>query len=132
MNLAEVTRTLRQLRVSGMAGTLEARIVQAQAERWAPLGLVSALIQDEDAHHVELSGRGLGQAPRRCRRRERDARPVPPPRKRAQVRTAELADQSQRVAERASRGLEANWSWVLAVGRFRPVRAWEFSPVHRG
>ena len=47
MNMAEVTRTLRQLRVSGMAGTLEARVVQAQAERWAPLDLVSALVQDE-------------------------------------------------------------------------------------
>ncbi len=30
MNLAEVTRALRQLRVSGMASTLEPRIVQAR------------------------------------------------------------------------------------------------------
>lgn len=47
MNMTEVTRMLRQLRVSGMAATLEPRIVQAQAERWAPLDLISALVQDE-------------------------------------------------------------------------------------
>ena len=47
MTLAEVTRALRQLRVSGMAATLEPRIVQAQADHWAPLDLVAALVQDE-------------------------------------------------------------------------------------
>lgn len=47
MTLAEVTRALRQLRVSGMASTLEPRIVQAQADHWAPLDLVGALVQDE-------------------------------------------------------------------------------------
>lgn len=47
MTLAEVTRALRQLRVSGMAATLEPRIVQAQADHWAPLDLVGALVQDE-------------------------------------------------------------------------------------
>ena len=47
MTLAEITRALRQLRVSGMAATLEPRIVQAQAEHWAPLDLVAALVQDE-------------------------------------------------------------------------------------
>ena len=47
MNLAEVTRALRQLRVSGMAATLESRLLQAQAENGAPLDLVSALVQDE-------------------------------------------------------------------------------------
>ena len=47
MTLAEVTRALRQLRVSGMATTLEPRIVQAQADHWAPLDLVAALVQDE-------------------------------------------------------------------------------------
>jgi DNA replication protein DnaC len=45
--MTEVTRILRQLRVSGMAATLEPRIVQAQTERWAPLDLISALVQDE-------------------------------------------------------------------------------------
>ena len=47
MTLAEVTRALRQLRVSGMAATLEPRIVQAQADHWAPLDLVASLVQDE-------------------------------------------------------------------------------------
>lgn len=47
MTLAEVTRALRQLRVSGMAATLEARIVEAQASHSAPLDLVAALVQDE-------------------------------------------------------------------------------------
>lgn len=47
MTLVEVTRALRQLRVSGMAATLESRIVQAQADHWAPLDLIAALVQDE-------------------------------------------------------------------------------------
>ena len=47
MTLVELTRALRQLRVSGMAATLEARILQAQAEQWSPIDLVSALVQDE-------------------------------------------------------------------------------------
>ena len=47
MTLAEVHRALRQLRVSGMAATLESRLVQAQADHWAPLDLVAALVQDE-------------------------------------------------------------------------------------
>jgi DNA replication protein DnaC len=47
MTLAEVSRALRQLRVSGMAATLEPRIVQAQADHWAPLDLIAALVQDE-------------------------------------------------------------------------------------
>jgi DNA replication protein DnaC len=38
---------MRQLRISGMAATLESRLVQAQAEKWAPLDFVSALVQDE-------------------------------------------------------------------------------------
>jgi len=47
MNLTEVTRALRQLRVSGMAATLESRLFQAQAEAWVPLDLVGSLVQDE-------------------------------------------------------------------------------------
>jgi len=47
MNLAEVTRALRQLRVSGMAATLEARLLQAQSEKWAAIDFISALVQDE-------------------------------------------------------------------------------------
>src|ERR1700687_1489099 len=47
MTLAEVTRALRQLRVSGMAATLESRIVQAQADESAPLHITATLVQDE-------------------------------------------------------------------------------------
>ena len=47
MNLTEITRAMRKLRVSGMAATLETRIVQAQADHWPPLDFVSALVQDE-------------------------------------------------------------------------------------
>ena len=47
MNLVELCRALRQLRVSGMAATLESRLLQAQAEAWAPLDLVASLVQDE-------------------------------------------------------------------------------------
>ena len=47
MTLVELTRALRQLRVSGMAASLEARILQAQTEQWAPVDLISALVQDE-------------------------------------------------------------------------------------
>ena len=47
MNLVEIDRSLRQLRLSGMAATLETRLVQAQAEKMPPLDILSALIQDE-------------------------------------------------------------------------------------
>src|SRR5437667_19617 len=47
MTLAELDRALRQLRLSGMAVALEARLRQAQAERLAPLDLVAALVTDE-------------------------------------------------------------------------------------
>jgi DNA replication protein DnaC len=47
MTLAELDRALRQLRLSGMADALEARLRQAQAERMAPLDLLAALVTDE-------------------------------------------------------------------------------------
>jgi DNA replication protein DnaC len=47
MTLAELDRALRQLRLSGMATALEARLRQAQAERLAPLDLVATLVTDE-------------------------------------------------------------------------------------
>jgi DNA replication protein DnaC len=47
MTLVELDRALRQLRLSGMARVLEARLRQAQTERLAPLDLVSALVADE-------------------------------------------------------------------------------------
>ena len=47
MTLAELDRALRQLRLSGMADGLEARLRQAQAERLVPLDLVATLVTDE-------------------------------------------------------------------------------------
>jgi hypothetical protein len=49
MNLIELDRALRQLRLSGMAAVLETRLRQAQTEKMAPLDLVSALVADEPA-----------------------------------------------------------------------------------
>jgi DNA replication protein DnaC len=47
MNLVELDHALRKLRVSGMADVLETRLRQAQAEKMAPIDLVSALVSDE-------------------------------------------------------------------------------------
>jgi DNA replication protein DnaC len=47
MNLVELDNALRKLRLSGMANVLETRLRQAQAEKMAPLDLVSALVSDE-------------------------------------------------------------------------------------
>jgi DNA replication protein DnaC len=47
MNPIELDRALRKLRLSGMADVLETRLRQAQAEKMAPLDLVSALVSDE-------------------------------------------------------------------------------------
>jgi len=47
MTLPELDRALRQLRLSGMADVLEVRLREAQAERLAPIDLVSALVGDE-------------------------------------------------------------------------------------
>lgn len=47
MNLIELDRALRQLRLSGMAAALDTRLRQAQAEQMAPIDLVSMLVADE-------------------------------------------------------------------------------------
>ena len=47
MNISELSRALRQLRLGGIAATLEMRLQQAQSERMAPIDLLSTLIQDE-------------------------------------------------------------------------------------
>ena len=47
MNLAELDRALRQLRLSGMAAVLETRLRQAQTEKVTPIDLVSMLVSDE-------------------------------------------------------------------------------------
>lgn len=47
MNLIELNRALRQLRLGGMAAVLETRLRQAQAESMAPIDLISCLVSDE-------------------------------------------------------------------------------------
>ncbi len=47
MNLMELDRALRQLRLGGMAAVLETRLRQAQAESMPPIDLVSCLVSDE-------------------------------------------------------------------------------------
>lgn len=47
MNTIELARTLKQLRLSGMADVLETRLVQAQAENLVHLDFLSALVGDE-------------------------------------------------------------------------------------
>jgi DNA replication protein DnaC len=47
MNLIELQRSLRQLRLGGMAAVLETRLHQAQAEPMAPIDLLATLVQDE-------------------------------------------------------------------------------------
>jgi DNA replication protein DnaC len=47
MNLVELERALRQLRLGGIAAVLETRLRQAQAEAMAPIDLLSCLVSDE-------------------------------------------------------------------------------------
>lgn len=47
MNLIELDRALKKLRLGGMAAILETRLQQASSERMAPIDLISTLIQDE-------------------------------------------------------------------------------------
>jgi DNA replication protein DnaC len=47
MNLIELQRSLRHLRLGGMAAVLETRLRQAQAEPMAPIDLLSCLVSDE-------------------------------------------------------------------------------------
>jgi DNA replication protein DnaC len=47
MNMIELDRALRSLRLSGMADALEARLLQAQTDRAAPADFLSGLVNDE-------------------------------------------------------------------------------------
>jgi DNA replication protein DnaC len=47
MNLIELNRALRQLRLGGIATVLETRLHQAQAEPMAPIDFLSCLVSDE-------------------------------------------------------------------------------------
>ena len=63
MNMIELGRALRQLRLSGMAAVLETRILQAQTERQPPIDFLSALVQDELVQRQDrLLGRRIKDA----------------------------------------------------------------------
>jgi len=47
VKMTELDPALRKLRLSGMATHLEMRLLEAQTGHWAPIDLVSALVQDE-------------------------------------------------------------------------------------
>jgi DNA replication protein DnaC len=47
MNIPELQRALRQLRLGGIAAVLETRLRQAQSEPMAPIDLISCLVSDE-------------------------------------------------------------------------------------
>jgi DNA replication protein DnaC len=47
MNLIELQRALKQLRLGGIAAVLETRLHQAQTEHMAPIDLISCLVSDE-------------------------------------------------------------------------------------
>src|SRR5262250_3846769 len=47
MNVIELQRALKHLRLGGIAAVLETRLHQAQAEPMAPIDLLSCLVSDE-------------------------------------------------------------------------------------
>ena len=81
MNLIELDRALKQLRLGGMAAVLETRLRQAQAEPLAPIDLLSCLVSDE----LALRGERL------LERRKKQAQFRDSLSERTQVRSAELA-----------------------------------------
>ncbi len=63
MKLVELDPALRKLRLSGMADHLELRLVEAQKSQWAPIDLVSVLVQDElERRQDRLLARRIKQA----------------------------------------------------------------------
>ena len=62
MNIVELERSLRQLRVGGMAAVLETRLRQAQAEPMTPIDLIACLVSDELTRSDRLLERRRKQA----------------------------------------------------------------------
>ncbi len=63
MNMTELDHALRKLRLSGMADTLELRLLEAQSEKMVPIDLVAALVSDEIVRRQDrLLGRRLKKA----------------------------------------------------------------------
>src|SRR5205807_8993962 len=72
MNLIELDRALKQLRLGGMAAVLETRLRQAQAQPLAPIDLLSCLVTDE------LARRGQRLLERRTKQAQfRDSQKTP-------------------------------------------------------
>jgi hypothetical protein len=63
MNLIEVDRALRQLRLGGMAAVLETRLRQAQAEAMAPIDLIACLVSDELTLRTDRCSNAAGNRP---------------------------------------------------------------------
>ena len=63
MNMTELDHALRKLRLSGIADTLEIRLLEAQSEKMAPIDLVAALVSDEIVRRQDrLLGRRIKKA----------------------------------------------------------------------
>lgn len=63
MNQIEMDRALRKLRLSGMASTLEVRVVEAQSSTLAPMDFLSTLVSDElECRQDRLIQRRIKQA----------------------------------------------------------------------
>ena len=74
MNLLELDRALRKLRLSGMANVLETRLRHAQVEELAPIDLVSVLVSDElTCRQDRLFARRMKQAQFRDAERSLDS-----------------------------------------------------------
>ncbi len=69
MNMTELDHALRKLRLSGMADTLELRLVEAQSERQPPIDLIAALVSDE---LVRRGDRLLGRRIKKARFRDKE------------------------------------------------------------
>ena len=74
MNLVELQRALRQLRLSGMATGLETRLLQAQTDKLAPIDFLSTLVGDELLRRQDGSSTGASSRPASATR----ARPSTP------------------------------------------------------
>ncbi len=69
MNMTELDHAMRSLRLSGMADTLELRLVEAQSEKHPPIDLVAALVSDE---LVRRGDRLLGRRMKKARFRDKE------------------------------------------------------------
>jgi DNA replication protein DnaC len=69
MNMTELDHALRKLRLSGMADTLELRLLEAQSEKMVPIDLVAALVSDEI---VRREDRLLGRRIKKARFRDKE------------------------------------------------------------